>query len=251
MRRTTAIAAVSLVLLALTARPIAAAPAGSTTTTSTTTLPHDATATTSTTASTTTTTSAPATTTTAARTKRRAPVARAHAAPSVTVSIATSGPNCSTFCFSPAQTTIAAGTTVTFTNPSGADHTVKRCTPAACNGASGGTGNDPQFLSTTIALPPNASYSLALSQPGTYVFYCTIHGYALMHGTITVAAAAPTTTVSPTSPAPAPSPSPTTSPDANALASTGGTPDPLVAIAGGLLVVGLAAMGVSRRRTEQ
>jgi LPXTG-motif cell wall-anchored protein len=36
--------------------------------------------------------------------------------------------------------------------------------------------------------------------------------------------------------------------DPNALASTGGSVDPLIAVAGVLLVAGLAAVGLSRRR---
>jgi hypothetical protein len=130
---------------------------------------------------------------------------------------------------------------------------VTRCTPAACNGASGGTGNDPQFSSMTLALPPNGSASFTFTQPGTYVYYCTIHGYALMHGTITVTAAAPATTVAaPTSTgSAAPLPSATTAPNAHALASTGGVPDALLALAGVLLVVGLTSIGLGRTRRAE
>jgi LPXTG-motif cell wall-anchored protein len=163
------------------------------------------------------------------------------------VSVGSSGPGCSTFCFSPAQTAIEAGGTVTFTNPSDVDHTVKRCTPAACNGASGGTGDDATFSAMTIALPPNVTARYTFTQPGTYVYFCTLHGYALMHGTITVTAAAPATTVAPLPTTVASAPTVSTT-DPNALASTGGSVDPLIAVAGVLLVAGLAAVGLSRRR---
>ena len=63
-------------------------------------------------------------------------------------------------------------------------HTVTRCTPAACSGASGGTGTQTGFGSGTIAA--GGKYAFAFRGKGTYVYYCSIHGYALMHGTITV-----------------------------------------------------------------
>jgi len=104
----------------------------------------------------------------------------------------------------------------------------------------------------TIALPPNTSAQYTFSQPGTYVYFCTLHGYALMHGTITVAAAepAPSTTIAapPTAP-----PSGVTAPptDPNALASTGGSPDPLIVVAFLLLAVGGAAVALSRRNDAE
>ncbi len=100
----------------------------------------------------------------------------------------------------------------------------------------------------TIALPPNASAHYTFSQPGTYVYYCTLHGYALMHGTITVTAAEPvpsTTIAAPPTTAPSDVTTPTTDP--NALASTGGSPDPLIVVAFLLLAVGGTAVALSRR----
>jgi plastocyanin len=173
------------------------------------------------------------------------PTGPADAASAATVTVATSGGTCAYFCFSPSRTTIAAGETVTFTNPTATEHTVKRCTPAACRGASGGTGTDAQFTTKTFALPANGSVSYTFGQPGTYVYFCTLHGYALMHGTITVTAAAPAPALAdPVATATAP---PSTAVDPNALASTGGSPDPLIATAAALLVVGLAATGLAAR----
>ncbi len=76
------------------------------------------------------------------------------------------------FSFSPATMTIPAGTTVVWTNDSGAPHTVTSDTgaPAAFDSgavnASGGT------------------FSFTFAQPGTYHYHCNYHPY--MHGTIVV-----------------------------------------------------------------
>ena len=89
------------------------------------------------------------------------------------------------FCFKPTAKTIASGTKVTFKNTTIALHTVTRCVGLSCGGASGGTGTDTGFGSPgTIA--SGGKYSFVFHGAGTYVFYCTIHGYTLMHGTITV-----------------------------------------------------------------
>jgi hypothetical protein len=140
--------------------------------------------------------------------------------------------------------TIVAGDRVTWVNKSGAAHTVTRCTPAACNGASGGTGTDTSFTSGDVGAASGASFTHTFSQPGTYVYYCTIHGYALMHGTITVTAAVATTT---TAPAATASPTtllsaPTTVPSPR-LASTGGRTRSTVALGLILIVIGLTATG--------
>jgi hypothetical protein len=71
---------------------------------------------------------------------------------------------------------------------------------------------------------------------GTYYYYCTIHGYAAMHGRITV-------TAQPSSPTPTPAPRGTPSSPA-----TGGAPGPIggIALAFGVAVLALAA--ILRRR---
>jgi plastocyanin len=89
------------------------------------------------------------------------------------------------FCFKPTAKTIASGTKVTFKNTTITVHTVTRCAALNCSGASGGTGTDTGFGSPgTIA--SGGKYSFVFHGAGTYVFYCMIHGYPLMHGTITV-----------------------------------------------------------------
>ena len=180
-----------------------------------------------------------------------APVAKPRAVSGPTV-VASS--NCATFCFVPAGLTVAVGQTVTWVNRTGAPHNVTRCTPAACNGASGGTGTDTTFTAGDIGAASGATFRHTFTAPGTYVYWCTIHGYALMHGTITVTAAAPTTTAVPTtiaapvtSPLP-PAPGPTTAPSP-ALANTGTTSGGVVAWAIMLVVSGIAAIVLGRRRS--
>src|SRR5436190_2585608 len=110
-----------------------------TTTTTTTTRPES-----TTTASSTTTDATTSTTSAHAATRRAAAVPQAQSPGDAVVTIK-SGTGACLFCFSPAEVTIPAGASVTFTNTSGTDHTVARCTPAACNGVSGGTGTDATF----------------------------------------------------------------------------------------------------------
>jgi plastocyanin len=101
------------------------------------------------------------------------------------VRIVNSSTTCaSEFCFQPATPTIHASKTVQWVNRSTATHTVTRCSVAAC-GVSGGTGSTNNgFGSGDIG--PGQSYRFTFAGTGTYVYYCTLHGYATMHGTITV-----------------------------------------------------------------
>jgi len=225
-------------------------PTASTVSTTTSSAPG-ATSTTSTTATTTTTTTSDApTSTTAARAAVHHAAAALHAAtPGDAVVTIKSGTGACLYCFSPAAVTIPAGASVTFTNQSGADHTIARCTPTACDGVAGGTGADSAFT-PTVAISDGASYSHSFTQPGTYVYYCTIHGYDVMHGTITVTAAS-TTTISA---GPATTTGTTAAPvagTANPLASTGSSSEPLVLVGLVVLLAGTAAVAIgSRRRTH-
>ena len=108
---------------------------------------------------------------------------------SSSVSIDTGGSNGCTspmFCFDPPMDNASSGTAVKWTNTTGADHTVTRCTPSACSGADGGTGPDHGPGSGTVG--PGQTYSFTFSGAGTYLYYCAVHGYATMHGTIVVTA---------------------------------------------------------------
>ena len=160
--------------------------------------------------------------------------------------------NCSLFCFVPAVLTVKVGETVTWVNRSGAPHNVTRCSPALCDGASGGNGTDATFTAGDIGDASGATFRHTFTAPGTYVYVCTIHGYSIMHGTITVTAAAPSTTAAPTTvaapvAAPPPAPGPTTPPPP-ALANTGTTSGGSLTLALTLVVSGVAAIALGRRR---
>ena len=88
------------------------------------------------------------------------------------------------FCYSPAKLTVRQGQTATWQNNTTTIHTVTICTASACSGVGPGTGSDPAFNSGTIN--PGATFAHQFLAVGTYNYYCQIHGYAVMHGTITV-----------------------------------------------------------------
>ena len=112
--------------------------------------------------------------------------ALAGAAPVPTKSITITGTACpggSEYCFKPATLTVKPGTKVVWKNSSIAPHTVTRCTVAACK-VNGGTGKDPKLASATIN--PGKTYTFTFHKTGTSRYFCQVHGYAIMHGTITV-----------------------------------------------------------------
>jgi plastocyanin len=97
-----------------------------------------------------------------------------------------SGAKCTpaaTFCFSPSAKTVVSGTKVIFKNTTLVQHTVTRCSMPACP-VTGGTGTDTGF--GTASLLAGNRYAFVFKGTGTYVYYCQIHGYGVMHGTITV-----------------------------------------------------------------
>jgi plastocyanin len=109
----------------------------------------------------------------------------AQATTTVQVKIVASSSTCSSlFCYHPAKKSIAAGVRVKWVNNTSAQHTVTRCTPSACNGRSGGTGTSTGLRSGLIG--PGGTYGFTFKGKGTYVYYCTVHGYGVMHGVITV-----------------------------------------------------------------
>lgn len=93
------------------------------------------------------------------------------------------------FQFSPMTITVNAGDTVTWHNLDSATHTV--------------TANDGSFDSGNVNSA--GSFPRMFTQPGTYDYYCKIHGSpgAGMHGTVIVQGSAPAP-----NPAPAPAPPP-------------------------------------------
>ena len=105
--------------------------------------------------------------------------------------------------WSPPQATVGEGGSVAFSNPTAVPHGVEwvsvPATPA-CSGVPVGT--------TEAASGTQWGGTCTFTRPGTYSFYCTVHG-AAMSGTITVSAAAgepPVTTTTTTTTAPAGSP---------------------------------------------
>jgi len=93
------------------------------------------------------------------------------------------------YCYSPEGASGQTGTTVTWTNQSGAAHTVTRCDSSACPSAPANPAGGDTF-NVAVNGANGSTGSFTFTQPGTYYYYCAIHGYALMHGTITVSAPA-------------------------------------------------------------
>jgi LPXTG-motif cell wall-anchored protein len=181
-------------------------------------------------------------------------------------SVAISGSGCaggSVFCFSPAELTIHDGDAVVWTNQTTAPHTVTRCTPAACAGTGGGTGTDATFTSGNVGAGTGMTFSHTFHGTGTYTYFCTIHGFAVMHGTVTVIAAAsvPTTPATiaavPSSRSTTPAtrtpgsggPTTTQQPPNRALAQTGTDTSRWAIIAAALVVAGALLTHAKHRRS--
>ena len=151
----------------------------------------------------------------------------------------------SLFCYSPEPATATVGTPVTWTNQSGVAHTVTVCTSSSCAGAPANTGSD--TFNVSIAAGNGSTGSFTFMHAGTYIYYCAIHGYAGMHGRITVTAAS-TATSAPAAPTPTPSSAAAATPSTSTPA-TGASPASWgVPIAAAGLLALLLAIGVRRRR---
>jgi plastocyanin len=126
--------------------------------------------------------------------------ARGSATTGITI---TSGP-CSgggtSFCFNPETAIAETGMTVTWSDLSGIEHEIKQCTSSACAGSPASTGSN----TFDIVVPADGHGSFVFSSSGTYYYYCSIHGYVAMHGSIVVTTAA----TSPPSPSATPKPTP-------------------------------------------
>ena len=83
-------------------------------------------------------------------------------------------PGCEPECYTPSTVTISAGGTVTFSNTDTAPHT----------STSGSAANGPDGVFDTSLIMANASYSVTLSDAGTYTYFCMVHPW--MEGTIIV-----------------------------------------------------------------
>jgi plastocyanin len=135
--------------------------------------------------------------------------------PAKTVTIAITASKCAggmEFCFKPALLIVQPGTKVVWKDTTVAPHTVTRCDKTNC-GVSGGTGTDPKLASPMIK--PGRTFAFTFHHLGTYVYYCQVHGYTIMHGAITVRAKvvnSPTTTTASASTTTTPSTTPYTFP---------------------------------------
>jgi plastocyanin len=104
----------------------------------------------------------------------------AGAGPTATAGAATDRISIQDFSFSPSTTTVAAGTTVTWTNDDSAVHDVT---------SADGPGTDATTTSTfaSATLSQGDTFSFTFAQPGTYYYECTIHAaMATMHGVVIV-----------------------------------------------------------------
>jgi len=145
----------------------------------------------------------------------------------------------SSYCFNPESASGTTGSAVTWTNQSGVDHTATLCTSGACPGAPASSSSCDSF---NVSVGSGSSGTHTFSNQGTCYYYCTIHGYALMHGKIVLTGA-------PTSPSATPTPS--TSGASPSSPSTGGAPGPL---GGAAIILGLALLtltAITRRRRRR
>jgi len=118
----------------------------------------------------------------------------AASAASQTVQIVASGTSgcTSLFCFVPSTANAASGDTITWSNGTGAPHTVTPCSAANCSGQGPGTGTDTWGSPGQIS--PSGTYQHTFAGSGTYFYFCAVHGYSVMHGEVIVAAAPPANT---------------------------------------------------------
>src|SRR5262245_23711570 len=94
--------------------------------------------------------------------------------------------------YSPTTKNATTGTSITWTNTGGQDHTVTECTTAdtstACpNGSGANTSGARAFDSNTqysSGFKKDEQFTFAFTSTGTYYYFCTLHPW--MHGTIVV-----------------------------------------------------------------
>jgi plastocyanin len=110
------------------------------------------------------------------------------------------------YSFNPCTFNAAVGAPVVWASNSSTYHSITRCTPSACGGqqdtgADNWSGQDNCNSATGKGcVAPGATYNNTFTSPGTYLYYCTVHGYSAMHGEIVVFAPSPTPT--PAAPSP-------------------------------------------------
>jgi plastocyanin len=134
------------------------------------------------------------------------------------------------FCFDPSTAQVSVGDTVRWTDQSGFTHSVTRCDPQDCEGHDGGTGQD-TWVNGTVSSNPVQDFSHTFSSAGTYVYYCSIHGYAAMNGTVTVNDAAQVTSSTTTTTTTTSVSTPTTTPTARSTPAAASTTAPASSVA--------------------
>jgi plastocyanin len=88
------------------------------------------------------------------------------------------------FGFQPTPLSSTVGDIVTWTNTTASTpHTVTRCDAGCPVGP--GSGTDSGFGSTAI-INGGGTYSHTFTAPGSYIYYCQVHGYAAMHAEVDV-----------------------------------------------------------------
>jgi plastocyanin len=92
------------------------------------------------------------------------------------------------FCYQPATQAATSGDNITWQNSTTTSHTVTRCDPTNCAGQGPGTGGD-NFGSTSL-IGTAGSYQFTFQGSGTYLYYCQVHGYGVMHGEVDITPAA-------------------------------------------------------------
>jgi plastocyanin len=88
--------------------------------------------------------------------------------------VGSGAPGCEPECYSPTTATISAGGTVTFDNIDTAPHTA----------TSGSAASGPDGVWDSSLIMVNSSYSVTLSDSGSYTYFCMVHPW--MEGTVIV-----------------------------------------------------------------
>lgn len=145
-----------------------------------------------------------------------------------------SGTYYSEFAWHPSQRTVATGMSVTFSNPSETKHGLEwRSGPVKPSCA----GTVP-VGTTEAASATKWSGDCTFSQPGTYVFWCTVH-HSAMSGTVTVSSTGTTTTTT-TATQPGGTTTTTNTPPGTTTTPAGPAPTPTLSGAGNATIITLA-----------
>jgi plastocyanin len=123
------------------------------------------------------------------------------------------------YCYSPEDVSVTAGAPIEWVNEDTVSHNVAVCPSSSiCPGAA--AFHTSWACGTEKVALNGGTASCTLTVNGTYVYYCSLHGYNAMHGTITVTGgSSPTPT-----PTARPTPTPTARPTPTPSHSSGPTP---------------------------